>query len=178
MEEIVKILLSAIAGSGLATYFVQKYFEQKLNKQLSRFNILYSDSINVIKHLYHLLIKAEKALDIFLGQREPVDSDENKTFKDQTVLILNNFRDYFEENEILFDDSIVKIIKQIIESFHEAKLTQIQAAIMEEDRGSEEWKKAIEKKTELHHFLIEGLMPNLKKQLKLEIQEKYQLLRY
>lgn len=178
MEDIFKIVLSAIAGSGLATFFVQKSFEQKLNKQLSRFNILYSDSVGVIKKLYSLLIKAEKALDLFLGQREPKNEIENEKFKNQTVIVLNNFTEYFEENEILFDDEIVKIVRQITDSFQDAKVIQIQATIIESDRGSAEWKMANEKKTQLHKYYIENLVPNLKKQLRFEIQNKYQLINY
>ncbi len=73
---------------------------RQADKKLSRFNILYADKINVIKNLYKLLIKAEKALDLFLSQMEPVDADKNKEFKNQAVLILNNFSNYFEEKEI------------------------------------------------------------------------------
>lgn len=176
MEEIFKILLTVIAGSGLATFGVQKAFEHRLNKKLSRFNTLYSDKIDVIKQLYKLLIKAEKALDLFLGQREPDDFKKNKEFKTQTVLVLNDFVNYFEENEILFDDTIVGIIRKITESFQTAKITQMQATIMEADRGSEKWVKAIEKKIELRELLVENEIPRLKQNLKFEIQKRYQIL--
>jgi len=176
MEEIFKILLTVIVGSGLATFGVQKTFEHRLNKKLSRFNTLYSDKINVIKQLYKLLIKAEKALDLFLGQREPDDFEKNEKFNTQTVLVLNDFVNYFEENEILFDDTIVRIIRKITDSFQTAKITQMQATIMEADRGSDEWKKAIEKKIELRELLVENEIPRLKQNLKIEIQKKYQIL--
>jgi len=176
MEETLKILLTVIIGSGLGTFFIQKTFEHRLNKKLSRFNTLYSDRINVIKHLYRLLIKAEKALDLFLSQREPDSIEKNEKFRNQTVLVLNDFSNHFEENEILFDDKIVDIVKKITEKFKEAKITQMQAAMMEADRGSDAWKKAIEKKIGLRKQLIENEIPELKLNLKLEIQKQYQIL--
>lgn len=176
MEDILKILITVLIGSGLGTFFVERIFEHRLNKKLSRFNTLYTDKINVIKELYKLLIKAEKALDLFLSQREPENIEENIKFKDQTVLVLNKFRDYFEENEILFDNSIVAIVEQITNNFQEAKITQIQATIMEADRGSKAWEKAIDKKTQLWKLLVDDEIPKLKQNLKSEFQKKYQLL--
>jgi hypothetical protein len=52
----------------------------------------------------------------------------------------------------------------------------MQAAIMEADRGSGAWEKAIDKKIELRKLLVENEIPKLKLNLKLEIQKKYQIL--
>ncbi len=176
MEEFFKIIVSVIIGSGLATFFVQKTFEHRLDKKLSRFNTLYTDKITVIKRLYRLLVKAEKALELFLGQREPEDIEENRKFKDKTIKVLNNFKEYFEENEILFDAEIAEIVNMITGNFHEAKVTQIQATIMEAERGSIEWEKAIEKKIALRELLVVNEIPKLKQKIKLEFQKKYHLL--
>lgn len=176
MEETLKILITVLISSGLGTFIVEKMFEHRLNKKLSRFNTLYTDKINVIKELYKLLIKAEKALDLFLSQREPKNIEENRMFKDQTVLVLNSFRDYFEENEILFDSCIVSIVEEINKNFQEAKITQLKTTIMEADRGSKAWEKIIEKKIQLRELLVDNEIPKLKENLKREFQQEYQLL--
>lgn len=172
----IKILITVAISSGLSTFFVQKLFEHRLNKKLSRFNALFSEKIIVVKRLYQLLIKAEKGLEIFLSIREPKDTEKNIWFRENTIIALNEFRDYFEENEILLDEHIVEIIKKINNHFKEAKKIQLIAQMMEADRGSPEWKKAIENKTKLSLVLSEKEIPSLKSQLKIELQNKFSLL--
>jgi hypothetical protein len=52
----------------------------------------------------------------------------------------------------------------------------MQATIMEADRGSKAWEKAIDKKTQLWKLLVDDEIPKLKQNLKHEFQKKYQLL--
>ncbi len=175
MIEILKYSLSIIIGSGLGTFIAQKLFEQKLNKKLYRFTKLYSDKLDIIKNLFKLLVRAEKGLEILLSQREPNEKKEKEQYYEMTIKPMNEFIETFEENEIVFEKSIVDQINNIIDIFRNAKNTHFFANSMESDRGSQAWENAVSKKQELFNKL-ELEFPKLKMKLKKEFQERYEIL--
>ncbi len=170
------LIVGSGLGSGLVTFWVQKYFEHRFNKKLYRFNKLYSDKLDIIKNLYRLLIQAEKGLDILLSEREPDKTNEKEEFRHKTMETLDKFIDYFEENEIVFDKSIVDLVRPIGDRFDKGKKAHIFANLMESDRGSETWLNAVSKKKDLHEQLVKNEIPILKGKLIVEFQNKYQLL--
>ncbi len=174
--EILELSLYLVLGSGIGTFITQKYFEHRLEKKLYRFNKLYTDKLEIIKNLYRLLIQAEKALDKLLSQREPDELEEKDNFRKTTMVKMDSFIEYFEENEIVFENSIIEIVSQISDKFNKAKSTHVFANMMENNRGSKAWEKAIEKKNNLHETLVKNEMPILKEKLKIEFQNKYRLL--
>ena len=176
LESALYLIISSLIGTGIGTFIAQKLFEHRLNIKLSRFNKLYSDKLDVVRNLYRFLIKAEKALDILLSQPEPKDINEWNSFKHKTTDTMNAFIEYFEENEIFLEKSIVELIRQIEKRFDKAESVSFFANAMESDRGSVEWKNAIKDKCDLHEQLVKKEIPILKEKLKEEFQKKYQLL--
>ena len=170
------LIVGSGLGSGLVTYLLQKFFEHRLNKKLYRFNKLYTDKLDIIKNLYRLLVLAEKALHFLLSQREPDTSEERADFRHTTLEPMDSFITYFEENEIVFDTSVVEIVTQIRVRFKKAKNTHLFANLFESSRGTPAWEKAVTKKQDLHKLLVEHEIPLLKEELKKEFQNKYQLL--
>jgi len=168
-----------VIGSGIGTigtFAVQKILEHRLKKKLHRFSKLYSDKIEVIRNLYRLLIRAEKALEIFMSQGEPIDFDKKAEFKKDTLDIINEFINYFEENEIIFDIDSASLVTEIIDMIKKSKEVQNRAKIFESERGSDIWEKAISEKQELLGKVVRIEIPKLKRKLKEEFQKKYQLL--
>jgi hypothetical protein len=90
--------------------------------------------------------------------------------------VLDEFIDFFEENEIIFDKSIVDLMKQIFDRYKKAKSIHALANDMESIRGSKEWLDATSKKQELHDQLVNVEIPELKEKLKTEFQNKYRIL--
>lgn len=169
-------ILYILIGSGIGTFIVQKLFEHRLNKKLYRFTKLFSDKVDAIRILYRFLVRSEKALYTFLSQKEPSDLKEKAEFKMNTVEILNEFIQYFEENELLFEEDIVTLLNQIIEKIKKAKIVQSNAEIFESDRGSEAWTNAVLEKQDLLEKTVEIEIPRLKEKLKIDFQKKYHLL--
>lgn len=175
MEDLLKYLLAALIGSGSGTFFIQKAYEQRLNKKLFKFTKLYSDKLEIIRELYRLLVRAEKGLEILLSQREPKDNSEKQKFYDNTTEAINEFIKTYEENELLFEKEIVVKISIIIEAFKKAKAAHYYANLMEESRPSKAWEDAVSEKQDLSNKL-EVEFPNLKVKLKTEFQSRYDIL--
>ena len=176
LNQILEIIIGSVLGSGLITFVLQKLFEHRLNKKLYRFGKLYSDKLDIVKNLYRLLIKAEKGLEILLSRRGSNDKNEKEEFQHETIETMDNFINYFEENEIVFDQTIVELVRQIGNRFNEAKKARVSADIMESDMNSKAWGDAVSKKQDLYEQLVKIEMPILKEKLKKEFQNKYQLL--
>lgn len=176
LEEILKLLLFVIIGSGSGTFIVQKLFEHRLDKKLQRFSHLYTDRLEVIKNLYQLLVRAEQGLGKLLIQGEPDNQKEKKEFISQTLDRMHKFLDYFDENEIFFDESTIKTIAEIRMLFVDAESKHSFATMMEFSRGSKGFDKAVTAKDELRQKVILKEMPALKQRLKEEFQKKYKLL--
>lgn len=176
LEEILKLLFFIVIGSGIGTFIVQKSFEHKLDKKLQRFSQLYADRLDVIKNLYRLLVRAENGLGKLLSQREPDEEKDKEKFLQETLNKMDEFLDYFEENEILFEQSTSITVAEIRMLFLDARSKHMFATIMENSRGTPAWEKAVIKKDTLREKLIEREMPNLKHRLKEEFQKKYRLL--
>lgn len=177
LQDILLTLLSSIAlGSGIWTFFAHKTFEHRLNKSLTRFTKVFSDQVDTIKEFYRLLVKAEKALSMLMSQREPSDFEKKKEFATNTILIINNMIQHFEENELLFEkDTIVKI-NQLIKKIEEAKILQIFAELLESERGSESWSKAVSEKQDFFDNTVKQEFPIMREQLKSDFQRKYHLI--
>jgi hypothetical protein len=159
----------------LGTFFIQKTFEQRLNKKLFKFTKLYSDKLDIIRELYRLLVRAENGLQILLSQREPDDLVEKQKYYKETIETISEFVKTYEENELIFEKEIVEIITVIIEAFKKAKKAHFYANLMENSRGSKAWENAVNEKQELSNQL-EKEFPILKTKLKTVFQARYDIL--
>lgn len=174
--DFLKVILFVFLGSGLGTIFAQKLFEHRLNKKLHRFSHLYTDRLDVIKNLFSLLVRAEKGLDKLLSEREPEDKENKDKFIQETLDRMSAFLDYFDENEIFFDDSVIETVAELRMIFYDAWSKHFSATLMEEYRGTEAWHNAVGRKEELRKKLMDNELRKLKKKLKEEFQKKYRLL--
>lgn len=182
--EIIAILL----GTGIITTLAQILITNNLNKRFFRFSNLYKDKLDIIREFYKLLIKAEKGLNILMIESEPelkfgkdgiVDQESNRKseeFNIKTYGAINSFFDFYDQNEIIFEDEIVILVNQLREKFIKANNAQSFAKIMEASRGSEAWEKAIDKKSDAHELYVVKEIPELKNKLKTTFQERYKLL--
>ena len=177
LRDILITILSIVAlGSGIWTFIAQKTFEHRLNKSLTRFTKIFSDQVDTIKEFYRLLIKAEKALVLLMSQREPTDIEKKEEFVANTILIINNMIQYFEENELLFEKDTTVQIKQIIKKIEEAKLVQSFAELSESDRGSKTWSRVVNEKQNFYDNTVKQEFPILREKLKTDFQKKYHLI--
>ena len=172
LKEILELSFYLILGSGVGSFITQKLFEHRLNKKLSRFNELYSNKLEIIRHLYSLLVKAEKSMNIILGCNAPFNDSERDELK-RNIKITEDFIDYFEENEIVLDDSVIKIMLHIKERLKEANEISIFANLLDDQ---DQYEAAEDRKSELRQILSEIEFPSLKEQLKREFQKKFKLL--
>ena len=176
LTEVLELSSYIIIGSGIGTFAAQELFKYRLNKQLFRFSKLYSDKLDIIRIFYKKLVLMEKALDTFMSQREPSDDSEKAKFNEETVKVINDFIEYYEINEIIFDNKTVEIMQQILEKIKESKKTQNLANIVEDSRGTDVWLKAISDKQELYEKFVVDELPKLKNKLKRDFQNRYKLL--
>ncbi|MCK9452565.1 MAG: hypothetical protein M0Q90_12800 [Bacteroidales bacterium] len=176
LTEVLELSAYIVIGSGVGTFVTQELFKHRLNKQLFRFSKLYSDKLEIIRILYKKLVLMEKALDTFMSQREPSDDFEKAKFKEETVKVINDFIEYYEFNEIIFDDYTVDIMGQILKKIKESKKSQNLANIFEDSRGTDVWLKAISDKQELYDEFVIDEFPKLKDKLKKDFQKRYKLL--
>lgn len=181
-------IITIFIGTGTISTITQLLITSNLNKRFFRFSNLYKDKVDIIKELYKLLIIAERGLKIIFFESQPAivngndgkpDQESTKKlveFKSKTYDAINSFFDFYDQNEIVFEDEIVKVINRLREDFNNAKNAQSYAAMMEASSGSKAWEKAIEKKSDAHKLYILKEIPELRNELKTFFQKQYKIL--
>lgn len=181
-------MITILLGAGIITTLTQLFLTNTLNKRFFRFSNLYKDKLDIIREFYKLLIKAEKGLKMLMIESEPevksgkdgMPDEESKQkleeFNIKTYGAIDSFFDFFDQNEIIFEDEIVFLINQLRDKFNKAKSAQSFASMMETSRGSKAWEKAIDKKSDAHELYVIKEIPKLKNELKTKFQERYKLL--
>lgn len=169
--ETLKFIVTILVSSGIGTFIAQRIFEHRLNKKLFVFNKLYTEKVEVIKNLFTLLVKSEKALDFMLSRPLPNDDNEKEDFNKQTIEVFNNFKNYYEINEIILDTETNEIINQIFKEIDKAKIAFNYAESLEKDRNSKVWIEAVNGKIELRDSLIKREIPILKAKLRNEFRK-------
>jgi len=182
--EIITILL----GTGFITTLSQVFLTNNLNKRFFRFSNLYKDKLDIIRELYKLLIKAEGGLQILMKSsptelkfdKDGNENEEHKLemveFRKKTTDVINIFFKYFEENEIVFENEIVKCIQELEEKFQTALKSNSLASTMEPNRPSKAWENAAQAKQDAYENIVGKDIPELKNKLKTIFQERYKLL--
>lgn len=182
--EIIAILL----GTGIITTLAQILLTNNLNKRFFRFSNLYKDKLDIIREFYKLLIKAEKGLNILMIESEPelkfgkdgiVDQESSRKseeFNIKTYGAINSFFDFYDQNEIIFEDEIVILVNQLREKFIKANNAQSFAKIMEASRPSKAWENSVQEKQDTYETIVKKDIPCLKRELKTLFQERYKLL--
>jgi len=114
-------------------------------------------------------------LDLLLSKRERDNEDDKIFFNENTLPVIACFYEYFEENEILFEEKTIDQICKIKKSFDKAISKSTNAILFEDSRGSEAWSKAVSEKIAVGNIVKEEIS-ELKNQLKKTFQNRYQLL--
>jgi len=181
-------IITIFLGTGIISTFAQLFLANNLNKRFFRFSNLYKDKLDIIREFYKLLIKAEKALNILMSSREPElkkGQDGNATeeskmeievFRKNTINVVNIFLNFYEENEIVFEDEIVIYIKQLKEKFEKSLSAHSLATHMESCRPSKAWENAVQAKQDAYDGIVSKDIPDLKKEMKRIFQNRYKLL--
>lgn len=174
-------IFSVFASSltGIVIYVSKKIFENQLNilkgKNLFRFTTLYAEKIEVTRETYKRIVKAEKALRALITPTSK-DDEKQENFK-LVIKNLNILFDFYEENELMFDDSSLEYLYTLKIKFKDIVTVYNQAEFMEDMmRGTKQWVEAIENKIKVAETILEKEIPLIKKQLKKDFQEKYKLI--
>lgn len=133
--ELGKFLISTAVLGGLIVWFLKEYLKLRFSKELEKskaeldsyfhkeklkFSKLHEERALVLKELYLKLYKSHKALKVNLHDIEniaTVDWELKKKNIDNTLLILDEFDDYFEGNQILFTPKLCNKI-QVLREVH------------------------------------------------------------
>lgn len=181
-------IITIFLGTGIISTFAQLFLSNNLNKRFFRFSNLYKDKLDIIRDFYKLLIKAEKALNILMSSREPelkIGQDGNATeeskleieeYRKKTINVVQILLNFYEENEIVFEEEIVIYINQLKEKFEKSLNTHNFATQMESCRPSKAWENAAQAKLDAYDSIVSKDIPDLKKELKKIFQDRYKLL--
>ncbi len=181
-------VLIIIFGTGSLATFGQLFISDIINKKFFRFSNSYKDKLDIIREFYKLLIKAEKALSLLMSKPEPklnianggtADKESQREldeFRKNTYDIINSFFDYYDENEIVFEDEIIILVNQLREKFNKAKSSHSLATMMESARSTKVWSDAIQAKEDAQQKYVVKEIPELKIKLRTFFQKRYKIL--
>lgn len=166
--------------AGIIIYFSKRIFENQMSilrsEHQHRFSTLYTEKLSVFRETYSKLVKAEKSLEYLLRPAKFAGKKTKQELSDEAYEFMIFLFDYYDENEIFFDESSVQLIEQLREKFREAWGAHWQADFMEEARGTKAWLETIENKTEVYKKVMENEIPSLKEMLKKDFQKRFKLI--
>jgi len=166
--------------AGIIVYFSKHIFENQINilreEHIYRFSTLYTEKLAVFREIYKKLVKAEKSLEYLLRPVKFAGKKTKQEISDEAYNFIVTLFDYYDENEIFFDESSVVLIERLREKFTEAWGAHWQANFMEQARGTKAWIETIENKTEIYKKVMENEIPELKKMLKKDFQKRFKLI--
>jgi hypothetical protein len=178
---IARFVIKWIGDAGLERYKneLQKEtlkFQSNLDKDLEKFKIkyyrLHIEQVEIIKKLYSKLIKAEKPLEYLM---RPIklnpDKSDNELSKD-VVQNANEFFDYFDENEVIFNEETCKIIKLIKEKYIAVWNTYYAKQFVGETISGELLSKLVKDMRVAYDDILNGEIQKLKKELKEDFRIK------
>jgi len=178
---IAKFVIKWIGDAGLEKYkneLIQESIKYKsfLDRDLEKFKIKYSrlhlEQVEIIKLLYSKLITAEKPLEYLLRPIKINPDKSNEEIADEVVRKANDFFDYFDENEVIFNEETCKLIKLIEESYLKVWKTYSIKQFMGENISDELLKKLVDDMTDAYKNILQGEMQILKAELKKDFRKK------
>jgi len=110
---------------------------------------------------------------MILCQDAPRDNREQKKFN-QNIKSIKQFVDYFDENEIVLDKTVIEVVNQIKERLEESKDISIFSRLVSD--SPDEYEHNEKRKHSLWEQLSEKEFPILKTRLKTDFQKKFRLL--
>jgi len=180
VESLGLFTIGSMSIAGIIIYFSKRIFENQISILTSehqyRFSTLYTEKLSVFRETYKRLVKAEKSLEYLLRPAKFAGKKSKKEISNEAYNYMISLFDHYDENEIFFDNSSVKLIEQLREKFTEAWGAHWQADFMEEARGTQAWLETIENKTEIYKKVMENEIPSLKEMLKKDFQKRFRLI--
>jgi len=175
-----KYALSWIGNAGLEKYKndlqqANMQYKSSLDRELVEFKIKYSslhlEQMEIIKQLYSKLIQAEKPLEYLL---RPIKVNPSKT-DDETVQEIgekaNAFFDFFDENEVIFNDATCQIINQIRDRYLQTWNAYSRFKMLRNAKA-EILNQVIQEMNNAYTEIIEGEMQRLKSELRADFRSK------
>ena len=178
---IAKFVIKWIGDAGLEKYkneLIQESIKYKsfLDKDLEKFKIKYSrlhlEQVEIIKLLYSKLIRAEKPLEYLLRPIKINPDKSNEEIAKEVVQKANDFFDYFDENEVIFNEETCKLIKLIEENYLKVWKTHSVKQFMGENISKELLIKLVDDMTDAYENILQGEMQRLKAELKKDFRKK------
>lgn len=180
---IAKFAIKWIGDAGLEKYKSELQnatlkYQNNLDKDFEAFKIkndrLHIEQVEIIKKVYSKLVKAEKPLENIMNQSlKQSSSKTDEEFSKEVVLYANDFFDYFDENEVIFNEDTCDIIKLIKEKYIAVWKTYNTKLFMENYSISKEMFVQIAKDMkEAYENILQGEMQKLKKELKKDFRMK------
>lgn len=178
---IAKFTIKWIGDAGLEKYkneLIQESIKYKseLDKDLETFKIKYTrlhlEQVEIIKLLYSKLIKAEKLLENLV---RPIKINPERTDEElskEVVEKVNDFIDYYDENEVIFNEETCKTIDQIKSNYIKVWNTYARNQIYNKNASGELWIKLADEMRKMYETILEGEIQNLKKELKTDFRKK------
>lgn len=177
---IAKFVIQWIGNAGIEKYKneLQKEtlkYQNSLDKDLEtykiRYNILHLDQVEIIKKLYAKLIRAEKPLEFLM---RPIKIDQGKTDEEISKEFMqnaNDFFDYFDENEVIFNEETSTLINLIREKLIAVWNTYSAKKFMGNVKG-ELLVEIVNNMRSAYDNILTGEFQKLKKELKDDFRRK------
>jgi hypothetical protein len=178
---IAKFAIKWISDAGLEKYkneLMQESIKYKsdLEKDLEKFKIKYTrlhlEQVEIIKLLYSKLIKAEKPLEYLLRPIKIKPDKPKAEIAQEVVLKANDFFDYFDENEVIFNEETCKTINLIKENYLKVWNTYSVTQFMGENVSGEMFIKLANDMKDAYEKILEGEIQTLKAELKNDFRKK------
>lgn len=178
---IAKFVIKWIGNAELEKYknnLLQESIKYKsfLDRDLEEFKIKYSrlhlEQVEIIKPLYSKLIRAEKPLEYLLRPIKINRDKSNEEIAEEVVQKANDFFDYFDENEVIFNEETCKIIKLIEENYLQVWKTHSDKQFMGENISEELLIKLVNDMKDAYENILQGEMQGLKSELKKDFRKK------
>jgi len=178
---IAKFTIKWIGDAGLEKYKneLQKEtlkYQSSLDKDLELYKIKYQklhiEQVEILKLLYSKLIRAEKPLEYLMRPIKMANDKPEHEIANEVVTHANNFFDYFDENEVIFNEETCRIIKSIKEKYYEVWKTYSIKEFMGDSATGDLRIKLAYDMMEAYNKTLQVEMQSLKKELRNDFRIK------
>jgi len=149
-------------------------FQNDLEKRIEKFKISYSnlyvEQVVIMKETYKKLIKAEKPLEYLLRPVKISPVKPEAEVAKEVVDKANELFDYFDENELIFNEKTTEIFNLIRENYVKVWNTFSTKQFMGTNISGDLLIKLTEDMVKAYNDTLQGEMQKLKKELKKEFQ--------
>jgi len=155
-------------------------FKSDLDINIEKFKISYSnvfvEKVEVIKETYKKLIRAENPLEYLMRPIKVGPTKSNEEIAAEVVIKANELFDYFDENELLFNDKSIETFKLIRKKYLKVWNTYSKKKFLGENISGKLLVMLRAEMSEVYEKILQGEIQDLKKLLKSEFQKQLGML--